>query len=1067
MWVAKKVDDPLTRPFSIHKAIFLPLLIGLSLFISLLLVANWWLDRRLNHFMISQDVLDVGKDINFLLEKEHLIFKNYLTLLSKDENLYKLFIDQDRPALLAKSEEILNAFREQRITHLYFHRSNSTNFLRVHNPALYDDVIDRPLLAQAKSTLNYAFGTEIGRVGTLTMRGVLPWFHEGKLLGFLEIGKEFTHLVYEISQQNNLEMYSMVEKKYFDRSSTQTSLELLGISSDWDHYGPLMLLGSHATAMPVGLQEYVASQTWMKEKLEETIHVIRGKDTQYFFSVPVRNSAGEAVARIMVHRHYAQIDQLISLHHLVMTGVLVFLAILLGTLLYRKLEEVAADFSAAANKLQTSERRLAKAQEIAQLGNWQWTVESGLLTCSQAIRPLVGNDMGEEGMPLEHFTRQILPEDRPLFDRALENLLHTVDNHFDLELRLLHEEGTRTIHMRGRKVCEIAGEPTHIVGTMQDISARRQLEESILKNEFFLRNTVESIHDGLLVIDTNGQIVVANAPFVSLWQLPADWLSWSLEEKLLPTMIGTLKNADHLIAAVLRGFETASIHTLRFHDGRVFTWYTFPLKCDGSLCGCIWRFSDSTESYLAEKREERAMQSRIAISALLETGMEPLSLTYQLEVALEIILTVPWLAIQRRGTIFLADMNRQELILQAHRGISPGVLTTCQRVAVGQCLCGQAAESRQILFKRQLDDDHAIHYPDIQPHGHYCVPILSATHLKGVLNLYLLDNHHPNPEEEAFLTTVANVLAGLIELRETEQRLSQEKEFTATVLRTAPALVTVSDPEGRLVLFNRACQELTGMQELDVLGRRLWEFPVVPEQQEELQNFFANLHPSSQETRTLEHSWMCLPSEQCLIEWHMATTLNQDGSVRHVIGAGLDITHRKETEQLLKHMAGHDPLTGLANRRLLSEHLTKAIAYAERDGRLLAVLYLDLDHFKEVNDQLGHDAGDWVLQEAIRRIQQQTRRSDTMARLGGDEFILVAANLENDQDPAIVAGKIIEELSHPFVYQGQACHIGVSIGISLFPRHGKECELLLVRADQAMYQAKQQGRNRYIFFQEN
>lgn len=166
----------------------------------------------------------------------------------------------------------------------------------------------------------------------------------------------------------------------------------------------------------------------------------------------------------------------------------------------------------------------------------------------------------------------------------------------------------------------------------------------------------------------------------------------------------------------------------------------------------------------------------------------------------------------------------------------------------------------------------------------------------------------------------------------------------------------------------------------------------------------------------------------------------------------------------LHHLAHHDPLTGLPNRALFQERLAEACSQARHDGRLCALLYLDLDHFKDINDSLGHQAGDVLLREVGQRLQLSVRSTDTVARLGGDEFAVILAGLSNPAGTSRVAAAIIEAVSQPVSFQGQAIQVGTSIGITICPQDGENVEQLLVNADMALYQAKSQGRGLYHFF---
>jgi diguanylate cyclase (GGDEF)-like protein/PAS domain S-box-containing protein len=178
-------------------------------------------------------------------------------------------------------------------------------------------------------------------------------------------------------------------------------------------------------------------------------------------------------------------------------------------------------------------------------------------------------------------------------------------------------------------------------------------------------------------------------------------------------------------------------------------------------------------------------------------------------------------------------------------------------------------------------------------------------------------------------------------------------------------------------------------------------------------------------------------------------------------GTLVDITDRKNAEQQISYQAYHDALTDLPNRNLFGDRLNQALAHAIRNGEGLAVLFLDLDHFKIINDTLGHSVGDWLLKEVSERLRKSVREVDTVARLGGDEFILLLPGVKNSEDAARVAQKILDIIDEPLVYEGNDLYITTSVGISLCPGDGIDSETLVRSADNAMYRAKELGRNNY------
>jgi diguanylate cyclase (GGDEF)-like protein len=172
---------------------------------------------------------------------------------------------------------------------------------------------------------------------------------------------------------------------------------------------------------------------------------------------------------------------------------------------------------------------------------------------------------------------------------------------------------------------------------------------------------------------------------------------------------------------------------------------------------------------------------------------------------------------------------------------------------------------------------------------------------------------------------------------------------------------------------------------------------------------------------------------------------------------------RQRAQYRIQHLALHDRLTNLANRELLCERLHATVARASRKDTCFAVLYLDLDRFKPINDSLGHDAGDWVLTEVSRRLQAEVREYDTVARVGGDEFVVLIDTLDTPFEAARVARRIIKAIAQPIVVEDRQLHVTCSIGVAVFPDEGRDGAALLNAADRAMYEAKKSGRNRFRF----
>lgn len=195
---------------------------------------------------------------------------------------------------------------------------------------------------------------------------------------------------------------------------------------------------------------------------------------------------------------------------------------------------------------------------------------------------------------------------------------------------------------------------------------------------------------------------------------------------------------------------------------------------------------------------------------------------------------------------------------------------------------------------------------------------------------------------------------------------------------------------------------------------------------------------------------------------------DENGTPEYFISAIQDVTERKQAEQLISFMAYHDKLTSLPNRALLLDRLSQAMSQAKRDGKFVALLFVDLDGFKAINDEFGHEEGDNVLTMAAQRFLACVRAVDTVARFGGDEFAIILGNLDDPKQAKGVAEKIVLAFSKGFTLQdGSERHVGASMGISIFPEHGNEMDSLLTAADRAMYESKRGGKNTFTFFTKN
>jgi diguanylate cyclase (GGDEF)-like protein len=260
--------------------------------------------------------------------------------------------------------------------------------------------------------------------------------------------------------------------------------------------------------------------------------------------------------------------------------------------------------------------------------------------------------------------------------------------------------------------------------------------------------------------------------------------------------------------------------------------------------------------------------------------------------------------------------------------------------------------------------------------------------------------------------------------------------------------------------------------------RRSWDFLLIPEEVGREKSVFDDLL-SGRYSNDYQTYWVTKDGERRLISWSNSVLLGNIGDVEYVISTGIDITERKQAEEQVQFLAYYDGLTNLPNRILFREHLNQALAYSQRHKRLMALLFLDLDRFKQINDTFGHSLGDLLLKGVAERLRSNLRISDCVARrevndlessvgrFGGDEFTVLVTDVASIPAAAKIAQRILASISEPFELDKQEVYVTASIGISMYPHDGTNAESLLKNADTAMYAAKEQGRNGTHFYAES
>ena len=278
----------------------------------------------------------------------------------------------------------------------------------------------------------------------------------------------------------------------------------------------------------------------------------------------------------------------------------------------------------------------------------------------------------------------------------------------------------------------------------------------------------------------------------------------------------------------------------------------------------------------------------------------------------------------------------------------------------------------------------------------------------------------------------------------------------------APIGMALVDLEGRCFEVNHKLCEILGYAANDLVGKSLREL-THPDDTASDAEMMRRVLAGKLRDYTLEHRYAHARGETVWGRLSVAVVRDEAGAPIHFIAQLEDVSDRKEVEQRLLKQALHDPLTGLHNRLMFMDRLTHALARSERLPAPVAVLFVDLDHFKSVNDQYGHTTGDAVLRAVAETLLRTVRPSDTVARMGGDEFAVVCEDMRNEKDAVVVAQRLCSELQHPLKLDSESVSISASIGIA-FAQEGDDPDTLMRNADAAMYRVKEGGRGSYEIY---
>ncbi len=685
------------------------------------------------------------------------------------------------------------------------------------------------------------------------------------------------------------------------------------------------------------------------------------------------------------------------------------------------------------------------ALEGSGVGVWDWNLATGAQSHSRHWEEMLGYQVGELTSGYRDFENLVHPDDLSVVQDAANAYLDGRSAEYAVDFRMRCKDGSwKWILARGMVVeRDLIGSPLRMIGTHTDISERKRAEEELLalnaellENTQLLQTTLTSISQGILLFDANHRVRKFNPRVCELLDLPTTLLSSRPTEQELvhfqmrrgdfgpdAQLVDAAARRD-LIHASNGATDTLPEHYLRQTPAG----HTLEVRTQFLPGGGKVRTFADVSAYIKGEADRRRLNQLLDATQTI-AGVGGWERDF-------VAGTVYW----TEGVYRILEVTPEEF--------TPGDLATTERFFTPQ--------ARELIRPIQPPDGtvaettHDLELEMVTWTGRHI-----WIRFKGTTNW-----------EQGHALKRTSVLQDITDRRLAEAAARESEERWKLALESTGDGVWDWYVQAGTEFFSKRLLQMCGYGG-DDLNSRPEEFDdrTHPDDTEQLLqarlDHFEGRTPSYQSERRIlckDGSWKWVLSRGMVI------SRDADGKPLRMIGTFTDISSRKEAEALIRQQAFYDTLTGLPNRRMLRDRLEQEIKKSKRDHAQLAILFIDLDHFKEVNDTLGHDRGDLLLVEAGRRIQACVRASDTVARMGGDEFTVILTELPGSSHLEGILQKMLRSLGDVFQLGSEQVFVSASIGITMYPTDATEIEDLLKNADQALYVAKGAGRNRFGFF---
>ncbi len=627
----------------------------------------------------------------------------------------------------------------------------------------------------------------------------------------------------------------------------------------------------------------------------------------------------------------------------------------------------------------------------------------------------------------------------------------------------------------------------HTIAIIRNITARKHAETALKESEQQLASIIDFLPDATFVIDLNGRIIAWNhAAEEATGKKASEMLGKGDQQYSIPffgerrPMLAdfALHPSDPVQQAyseVVNEKEAlhAETYASSFGQSGAYIWEKASLLYDSNqrIIGAVETVRDISERKLAEKalfesrkrlENQQAMLVELARSKTMYSGDLYQTISETCEAAAKTLKASRagiWLYNEQMGGIVCA--NLYDRVRDSHCDGSVLKYSSFPEYfqALDRARIIAANDAVNDPRTRQLAEDYLI------PNGIASTvdaPILLGGKTIGVICCEQIGSAREwTDDEQSFAGSMADIVSLAIEIAE-RKKAEADLRIRTSAMNAATDQIVITDVRGRVEFVNPSFERETDCTQAEVEG----EMPDFLISDKHDADFYSALWETILGGQTWRGEVTVRRKDKSMVVEDVIVTpiKNDSGQIERFIAIKRNVTEKKAYEKQLDYLAHHDPLTGLPNRLQFSDMLTKCLAQAVRLDQIMAVLFLDLDQFKLINDTLGHSLGDLLLKSVSERLQNCIREADMIARMGGDEFTVILSNVASTDAVKATTERIVDALGKPYVLAGQELFVTVSIGVGMYPADGTDVETLVKNADSAMYRAKEQGRNNYQFY---